>query len=299
MIIAFQGEPGAYSEEAVRSVYPDADVLPCETFADAFEAVVESGADRAVVPIENSLFGSVHINYDHLRCHPVSIIGEVQVRIRHQLMAASDTELGAIRRVFSHPQALGQCRESLNDLVPEAEPIAVTDTAGAARQVAESGRTTDAAIASRRAAERYGLRILEGDIEDHPENYTRFLVLAPSPANASEEATDGAAEEHASPPDALQEDDTTEFKTSIVFAHRENVPGALFKSLAVFALRDLDLYKIESRPLVGAPGRYLFYLDVHGKISDKAVARALENLREITTELQVLGSYPAWTKGGV
>jgi len=287
-MIAFQGEPGAYSEEAVRVVYPDADVLPCESFADAFEAVVKSVADRAVVPIENSLFGSVYINYDLLRRHPVSIIGEVQVRIRHQLMAPVGADLRAIRHVFSHPQALGQCRASLNDLVPDAEPVAVTDTAGAARQVAESGNATDAAIASRRAAERYGLRIIGRDIEDHPENYTRFLVLAPS----AESAPKGASRRHANPPAALQEDDTTEFKTSIVFAHRENVPGALFKSLAVFALRDLDLYKIESRPLVGAPGRYLFYLDVHGRAQDPAVARALENLREIATELQVLGSYP-------
>lgn len=288
MIIAFQGEPGAYSEEAVQMVYPDADVRPCETFADAFESVVASTADRAVVPIENSLFGSVYINYDHLRRHPVSIIGEVQVRIRHQLMAPGDAELDAIRRVFSHPQALGQCRASLNDLVPDAEPVAVTDTAGAARQVAESGDATDAAIASRRAAERYGLRIIGPDIEDHPENFTRFLVLAP----LTEDSVEGAAGGHVNTSDALQENETMEFKTSIVFAHRENVPGALFKSLAVFALRDLDLYKIESRPLVGAPGRYLFYLDVHGHAQDPAVARALDNLREIATELQVLGSYP-------
>jgi prephenate dehydratase len=283
MIVAFQGELGAYSEMAVRAVYPDADLLPCETFAHAFEAIVDGTVDRGVLPIENSLFGSVYINYDHLRRHPVSIIGEVQIRIRHQLMAPEGAGLDGISRVYSHPQALGQCRESLRALVPQAETVPVTDTAGAARQVAEAQRENEAAIASHRAAERYGLQIIGRDIEDHPQNYTRFLVLA-----ATEDAT---ASDFT--PDMLRSSDAkTEFKTSIVFAHRENVPGALFKSLAVFALRDLDLYKIESRPLVGAPGRYLFYLDVHGRESDDAVARALENLREITTELQVLGSYP-------
>lgn len=283
MIVAFQGELGAYSEMAVRAVYPDAELLPCETFAHAFEAIVDGKANRGVLPIENSLFGSVYINYDHLRRHPVSIIGEVQIRIRHQLMAPEGAGLDGIERVYSHPQALGQCRESLRTLVPQAETVPVTDTAGAARQVAEAGRENEAAIASRRAAERYGLHIIGRDIEDHPQNYTRFLVLA-----ATEEATAGDF----TPEMNRSRDSAPEFKTSIVFAHRENVPGALFKSLAVFALRDLDLYKIESRPLVGAPGRYLFYLDVHGKQSDGAVARALENLREITTELQVLGSYP-------
>lgn len=282
MIVAFQGELGAYSEMAVRAVYPDAELLPCETFAHAFEAIVDGDADRGVLPIENSLFGSVYINYDHLRRHPVSIIGEVQIRIRHQLMVPEGARLGEIERVYSHPQALGQCRESLRALVPEAETVPVTDTAGAARQVAEAGRENEAAIASRRAAERYGLHIIGRDIEDHPQNYTRFLVLA-----ATEEAT---ADNFS--PEMDSSGDVQEYKTSIVFAHRENVPGALFKSLAVFALRDLDLYKIESRPLVGAPGRYLFYLDVHGRQSDAAVARALENLREITTELQILGSYP-------
>ncbi len=283
MTVAFQGELGAYSEMAVRAAYPDAELRPCETFAHAFEAIVDGVADRGVLPIENSLFGSVYINYDHLRRHSVSIIGEVQVRIRHQLMAPEGAGRDRIERVYSHPQALGQCRESLRTLVPQAETVPVTDTAGAARQVAEAGQENEAAIASRRAAERYGLRIIGRDIEDHPQNYTRFLVLA---------ATDEATAEDLTSEMLFSRDSDPKFKTSIVFAHRENVPGALFKSLAVFALRDLDLYKIESRPLVGAPGRYLFYLDVHGKQSDEAVSRALENLREITTELQILGSYP-------
>ena len=270
--VSFQGEPGAYSEEALRSVFPDADPLPCETFEDAFEAVARGEAGRAVMPIENSLFGSVHVNYDHLRTHPVTIIGEVQHRIRHQLMSVEGAELPEIRCVRSHPQALGQCRRSLRELVPNARTQAASDTAGAARQVADEGSPSEAAIASRNAADRYGLTILAEDVEDDPQNYTRFLVLAADDADA-QPLGDGPA------------------KTSIVFALRENVPGALFKSLAVFALRDLDLFKIESRPLVGSPGRYLFYLDVAGAASTPTVRRALDNLREITTELQVLGSY--------
>lgn len=279
MVVSFQGEPGAYSEEALRSVFPDADALPCETFEDAFEAVAQGKADRAVMPIENSLFGSVHVNYDHLRTHPVTIIGEMQHRIRHQLMAVEGAALSDIERVRSHPQALGQCRRSLRDLVPDARTQAASDTAGAARQVADEGSRAEAAIASRSAASRYGLAILAEDVEDDPQNYTRFLILAADDADV-DPVDDGSA------------------KTSIVFALRENVPGALFKSLAVFALRDLDLFKIESRPLVGSPGRYLFYLDVDGAASNPTVRRALDNLREITTELQVLGSYPRWEGEG-
>jgi prephenate dehydratase len=285
MIIAFQGELGAYSEEAVRRVDADADMRPCATFADAFAAVTTGDADRAVLPIENSLFGSVHINYDHLRSHDVRIVGELHLRIRHHLLAVPGAEQSEIRRVRSHPQALGQCRQSLHDLVPGARAESATDTAGAARDVAERGDPSVAAIASRRAADRYGLDVLAAGIEDNPQNYTRFLVLARtgdvpvSAQNASE------------PADEPERDRS--FKTSIVFALRENVPGALFKSLAVFALRDLDLDKIESRPFVGSPGRYRFYLDIRGRSTDPPVQRALDNLREIATELRILGSYPA------
>ncbi|PEN14669.1 prephenate dehydratase [Longibacter salinarum] len=276
MTVAFQGELGAYSEEAVRRVYPDADLVPCTTFVDAFEAVADGAADRAVLPIENSLFGSVHVNYDHLRSYDVTIIGEVQVRIRHCLMAPDGATMDSIRCVRSHPQAIGQCRQSLRELTPEARTEPASDTAGAAREVAEQGDMSVAAIASRRAAERYGLTVVAERIEDNPQNYTRFLVLADADDDATPIGSDDAP-----------------FKTSIVFALRENVPGALFKSLAVFALRDLDLEKIESRPLVGAPGRYLFYLDVRGRASDRSLERAFDNLREVATDLRVLGSYRA------
>ena len=281
--VAFQGEPGAFSEEAVRCTFEDADLHPCATFEDVFEAVEEQAVDRAVVPIENAVFGSVRVNYDHLRTHAVTIVGELQLRIHHCLMAPEGTVIDDLAVVRSHQQALGQCRDWLRAHIPEATPEATPDTAGAARAVAAAGDPTVAAVASRRAAERYGLEVLADGLQDDAQNFTRFLVLAREDANAASVGT--------GPP-----------KTSLAFVLQENVPGALFKSLAVFALRELDLAKIESRPLVGHPGRYRFYLDVHGAVTDEPVARALNHLREITMELQVLGAYPrgaTYPEGGV
>ena len=271
--VAFQGEPGAFSEEAVRCVFDDAEVHPSATFEDVFEAVEGGAVGRAVVPIENAVFGSVRVNYDHLRTHAVTIIGELQLRIHHCLMAPEGATIDGLEVVRSHQQALGQCRDWLRAHVPGATPEATPDTAGAARAVGEAGATTTAAVASRRAAERYGLDVLAEGLQDNDQNFTRFLVLAPADTDASPVGSG-------------------EPKTSITFVLQDNVPGALFKSLAVFALRELDLAKIESRPLVGQPGRYRFYLDVHGDVEAEAVARALDHLREITMELQVLGSYP-------
>jgi prephenate dehydratase len=271
--VAFQGEPGAFSEEAVRCVFGDADLHPCATFEDAFEAVEERSVDRAVVPIENAVYGSVRVNYDHLRTHAVTIVGELQLRIHHCLMAPEGAAIDNLEAVRSHQQALGQCRDWLRANVPHATPEATPDTAGAARAVAAAGDPAVAAVASQRAAERYGLAVLAEGLQDDTQNFTRFLVLAPE---ASESASVGSGDP----------------KTLLTFVLQENVPGALFKSLAVFALRELDLAKIESRPLVGHPGRYRFYLDVHGATAEEPVARALEHLREITRELQVLGSYP-------
>jgi len=271
--VAFQGEPGAFSEEAVRCVFQGAELRPSDTFEDVFEAVEGHEVDRAVVPIENAVFGSVRVNYDHLRTHAVTIIGELQLRIHHCLMAPVGATMEDLEVVRSHQQALGQCRDWLRAHVPAATPEATPDTAGAARAVAAAGEPTVAAVGSRRAAEQYGLEVLADGLQDNEQNFTRFLVLAPEDAET----------------DAVGSGDP---KTSLAFVLQDNVPGALFKSLAVFALRELDLAKIESRPLVGHPGRYRFYLDVHGDVTDEAIARALDHLREITMELQVLGSYP-------
>ena len=283
MTVAFQGELGAFSEEAVRAVFGAAELAPQLAFEDVFEALEAEAVDRAVVPIENSLFGSVHVNYDLLRTHAVQIVGELNLRIRHHLMAVSGAALGAIQAVVSHPQALGQCRQFLRRDLPDAAPQPTYDTAGAARAVAETGDPTRAAIASQAAAARYGLDVLAAEIEDDAQNFTRFLVLA-------------RAGEHVEPPAAPSDEGAMRtsgaMKTSIAFALRDNVPGALFKSLAVFALRELDLFKIESRPWVGKPGRYVFYLDVEGARTDDALANAIGHLREITASLNVLGSYP-------
>jgi len=271
--IAYQGEPGAYSEAAVRTVDDDAVPRPHDTFEDVFDAVERGTVDRGLVPIENAVFGSVRVNYDHLRTHAVTIVGEVRLRIRHCLMAPPGASMKGLQVIRSHAQALGQCRNWLRTHIPQADTKVAPDTAGAARDVAEAQDPTRAAIASRRAADRYGLTVLADDIADDAENVTRFLLLAPEGAEATVEAPGP-------------------YKTSLTFVLQENVPGALFKSLAVFALRELDLLKIESRPLVGHPGRYRFYLDVEGRQTDAPVSRALDHLREITADLQVLGSYP-------
>lgn len=281
LTIAFQGETGAYSEEAVRRLFPGAVCVPLPSFEEVFAAVEGGTVDRAVIPIENSLFGSVHVNYDLLRAHALVITGELQLRVRHNLMAAPGTTLAEVRQVYSHPQALGQCQAFLHTHLPQAEAVPAYDTAGAAKMVAERGIPGEAAIASARAAAEYGLEILAAGIESNQQNYTRFLALA-RPADA--------------PPSASVPG--VPYKTSLVCALRDNVPGSLFKALAVFALRDVNLFKIESRPLVGSPGDYLFYLDVAGSVDDPILQRALGHLSELTSSLKILGSYPRGEVGG-
>ncbi|MDG1755421.1 MAG: prephenate dehydratase [Rhodothermales bacterium] len=277
MNIAFQGETGAYSEEAVSALYPDGIAVPYPSFDAVFEAVATGQADRAVIPIENSLYGSVHQNYDLLREHDLRIRAEVQLRIRHQLLSVHGSSLQSIQTVLSHPQALGQCREFLKSNLPNATVVSAYDTAGAAKLVAESADVSRAAIASRAAATEYQLQTLASDIESNHENYTRFLALA-------------RPEDHV--PEKLHSDESeSEMKTSVLYAQSENVPGSLFKSLAVFALRDIDLLKIESRPLVGSPGKYIFYLDLLGHETDERVKNALHHLNEVAATVSLLGSY--------
>lgn len=273
MRVAFQGETGAFSEDAVRALFPTSEPIPFLSFDAVFEAVASGEVDRGVIPIENSLFGSVHANYDLLQSNDLWITDEISVRIRHHLMGLPGTRLEDIRKVYSHPQALGQCSKFLRERLSHVEAIPAYDTAGSAKMIASRGERDAGAIASLQAAREYGLEILAHNIENNQQNYTRFLVLA-----RKEEGEPSVPEGPA--------------KTSIVYAMRENVPGALFKSLAVFALRDLDLYKIESRPLIGSPGNYLFYLDLQGSIGSDVVQRAIEHLREIAAFVRVLGSYP-------
>jgi prephenate dehydratase len=269
---AYQGEPGAYSEQAAFDFFgPEVQPAPRQTFDDVFDDVAHGRADFGVVPVENSLGGSVHRNYDLLMRHTLHIVGEVIVRVRWYLYALPGVALGDISRVMSHWQALAQCEHTLTTLLPGAEREQVYDTAGSVKMLADERRRDTAAIAGRRAHALYGVPILREGIEDDPTNYTRFIVLAKDAGDADD--GDGA------------------YKTSIVFATR-NQPGSLFRSLAAFALRDIDLTKIESRPLQGSPWEYLFYLDFAGHADDPACRRALDQLSEFTTVLRVWGSYP-------
>ena len=269
--IAFQGEPGAYSEAALlesaaANGLPLPIPVPCASFEEVFAAVEQGDCQSGLIPIENSLAGSIHRNYDLLLQHNLHVVGEYYLRVSHCLLACPDTPLEAIRKVISHPQALAQCEQYLRKLNVTIE--SAYDTAGSAKLISQHGDCTVAAIASRRAAEIYNLTILAESIEDNPENFTRFLKIARQPEEPG--------------PDA---------KTSIVFSLK-NVPGSLFRGMGVFALRDIDLTKIESRPLVGKPWEYFFYIDFAGSTQDVVVQRALAHLGELALYMRILGSYP-------
>jgi arogenate/prephenate dehydratase len=267
--VAFQGERGAYSERAALVFFGETvETLPCESFDDAFEAVEADRAEAAMLPVENTLGGSIHRNYDLMLRHELHITGELNLPIHHQLLALPGVQLDDIKMVWSHPQALAQCEFTLNRLGVARE--ATYDTAGSAKMVRQSQRRDVAAIASSRAAEVYALDILLENIEDDPGNMTRFVALA-------KEMT------------AVEQGRAA--KTSLVFA-LDNRPGALFKALSVFALRDLDLTKLESRPLRGTRWEYIFYLDVAASLDDEPLQRALAHLEEISSFQRVLGSYP-------
>jgi len=267
-MVAFQGEPGAFSEQAAKKFFGSGvKVLPCRSFEDVFESVARKRALHGIIPIENALFGSIHQNYDLLQQYDIPIIGEIKLRIVHALLAPCGVKLKDIRKIYSHPQALGQCDLFVRTL-KHAEAVAAYDTAGAAKAVKEQKRKDSAAIASVDAAKVYGLQILRRGIENDHRNFTRFLVISKRKPLPSRNA-----------------------KTSIVVS-MNNVPGALFRALSVFALRDIDLYKIESRPLVGKPWEYLFYIDFEGSVNNERSAQALRHLREITATMKILGSYP-------
>lgn len=291
MNVAYQGEAGAFSEQAALSFFRNAalassadavTLVPCVSFEDVFEALSQNAVQCAVIPIENSLFGSVHINYDLLQRHDIQVIGEVKLRVVHNLMAQKGETLAQIKSVYSHWQALGQCQDFLKTHLPHTEVIPAYDTAGAAKMVATGAYPHAAAIASRSAAQHYGLDILAESIESDHQNFTRFLVLQNNNSNSPSIQL------------APSSNDSAEigYKTSLVYAMKQNIPGALFKSLAVFALRDIDLLKIESRPLVGSPWAYIFYLDIAGSIEQEMVLKALAHLDEIAAFIKVLGSYP-------
>ena len=271
---AYQGERGAFSESAARRLLGEAmRAVPCTTFEDTFTAVRDGEADCCITPIENSLAGSIHRNYDLLLQSELTIVGETNLRIVHHLIAKPQGELARIRRVYSHPVALAQCTRFFA-AHPSIEPIAVHDTAGAARMVLERGRDDEAAIASADAASIYGGCVLAAGVEDNVQNFTRFLLLASS----------GAAV-------APIDDSARRWKTSLVF-RVPNKPGSLFRALGAFAVFDIDLAKIESRPVEGRPWEYAFYVDFIGRRGEAKVEQALNSLTAMAEMVKVLGCYP-------
>lgn len=270
LIVAFQGEIGAYSEEAAVDFFgPSIEVRPCETLDAVFDAVERGEAHFGVVPIENSLEGSISQVYDLLLDSSLKVRGEIELRVIHCLIANPGVKLDLLRRVYSHPQALGQCRAFLKHL--DCELIPTYDTAGSVKMIKEQGMTDGAAIASVRAAEIYGMQIMAREIEDTPNNFTRFFVLA----------------RHDSPP-------TGSDKTSIVFSVSHK-PGALYSLLRELAASQVNLTKIESRPTRQRPWEYNFYLDFEGHREDTASREALGKLEGTALFVKVLGSYPRAT----
>ncbi|KAL5056189.1 hypothetical protein RYX36_036871 [Vicia faba] len=282
--VAYQGVPGAYSEAAAGKAYPNSEAIPCDQFEVAFQSVELWIADRAVLPVENSLGGSIHRNYDLLLRHRLHIVGEVQLPVHHCILALPGVRKEYLTRVISHPQALSQCENTLTKLGFNFAREAVDDTAGAAEFIATNNLRDTAAIASARAAELYGLNILADGIQDDPNNVTRFVMLAREPIIPRTDRP---------------------FKTSIVFAH-DNGTSVLFKVLSAFAFRNISLTKIESRPHRGRPIRvedgesegtakhfeYIFYIDFDASMAEVRAQNALAEVQEFTSFLRVLGSYP-------
>jgi len=268
--VAFQGELGAFSQRAAIRIF-GAGISPvaCVTFDDVFESVVGRHTDFGVIPIENTLAGSIHQNFDLLARHSLEAIAETHVRIEHNLIAHPSSSIERIRKIYSHPVALAQCRRFLRRM-KRVEAESFYDTAGSVKHIHEQGLKDAAAIASADAAKIYRMKILRRRIEDNRENYTRFLALARK----------GAFPRGGK-------------KTTIVFGLR-NEPGALFKALSVFALRNIDLTKIESRPIHGKPWEYLFYLDLQSDLRSAECGNALRHLREMTLYFKVLGSYSSF-----
>ena len=271
MKVAFQGELGAYSEMAVYSFFgKSADVKPCKSFDDVFESVKTGDVDYGVVPIENSIEGSVNRTYDLFLEYDLKVCGEIIIRISHCLIAHKGTKINQIKTVYSHPQALAQCRKFLEQ--NKLKATSTFDTAGSVKMIKEEQLIDAAAIASERAAQIYDMSILEREIEDVKNNSTRFFVL-----------------------DKQDSQYSGEDKTSIIFAAK-SIPGALHKVLREFADRNINLTKIESRPTKQTPWEYHFYLDFEGHRTETKCQQALESIKDKTLFIKILGSYKAAEK---
>jgi prephenate dehydratase len=270
--VAFQGERGAYGEMATLQYFPDVKLLPLKSFQDVFDAAETGKVEYIVVPLENSIEGSINEIYDLLLQTKMNVVGEIYQRVRHCLIANRGTKM--IRYVHSHPQALAQCRAYLQN--KGLKPMPTYDTAGAAKMIKENKMVDSAAIASKRAAELYDMEILDEGIEDRKNNYTRFFVLSPKKKKS------GKSDPH--------DIGGYNHKTSIIFSVR-HVPGALFGILGEFAIRKINLTKIESRPTKETPWEYNFYVDFEGHLQNKAVYEALLSIKPKTSYIKILGSY--------
>lgn len=272
MKIGFQGIKGAYSEAAALAYFSSKRIktVAFPDFRAVFEAVSSGELRYGMIPIENSLAGSIYENYDHCYNHEVWITAEYRFRVQHSLLALPGSTSRRIKTVYSHPQALGQCSQFLKTRKINVVPF--FDTAGAAKFVAEQKDPSIAAIASRYAADQYQLEVIKSSLEDHKKNTTRFFLIEKFKPKAKSSKTNGPA------------------KTSIVFSLK-NTPGCLHKCLSIFAIRDIDLTKIQSRPLRGSSFKYLFYVDIAGDYFDEPVYKAIQHLREVTAMVKVLGTY--------
>jgi len=265
--VTYQGEKGAYSEMAVYKFFGSkVEPVPCKDFREVFESVKTGVVPHGVVPIENSIEGSVNQNYDLFLAYDLKVCGEVAIKLAHVLIANPNTELENVKTVYSHPQALAQCRSYLEK--HKWEIIPAYDTAGSVKLIKENNLTNAAAIASEKAADLYGTKILARNIADNPSNYTRFLVLGI---------------EDAAP--------TGDDKTSIIFSAK-HAPGTLYHALGEFATRNINLTRIESRPTKTTAWQYNFYLDFEGHRTEKRCAEALEALEKYAIFVKILGSYP-------
>jgi prephenate dehydratase len=265
--VAFQGVQGAFSEDAAASFFKDMGTMPCPDFESVFRAVERGEAEYGIVPVENSLEGTVAAVNDLLLENDLIIVGEVLVPVVHCLIVHPDAELKDVKRVYSHPQALGQCRSFLAKY-PQWEKVPAFDTAGSVRLIRDHGLKEEAAIASRRAAEVYGMKVLREGVQGSDDNFTRFFAIQRSNR-------------------LLDHGD----KTSLAFATR-NIPGALYEAMGCFASREINMTKVESRPRRGRAWEYVFFVDIDGHVNDPKVADALADLVRRAVFVKVLGSYP-------
>ncbi len=264
--VAFQGEKGAFSEDAVLAFFGEVEAYPCRSISDVFRSVTEGTARFGVLPVENSQAGSINETYDLLLNCALNIYGELFLEVNHCLMAPPGESIETIKKVYSHPQALAQCERFLSGM--KAEIVPTYDTAGSAKIIGDQKLSNCAAVASRRVAEIYGMQVLAENIQTVRGNYTRFFVVSKEKAERTENS-----------------------KTSLVFA-TENTPGALYHCLGAFANRGVNLAKLESRPSKDRAWEYVFYVDFEGHVEDTACSQALADLQGLVRFLKILGSYP-------